>query len=143
MVSPGDVRPHSIWNQISIGLLSAAAGSASFTRVAKFFERLLCGLVSLRMARSHRQAPEPELSENPSDMALRDTDTEPRLDLGLKIDAAPAHDAVHGDIGALFDQPRKFGQLRGVQSRTPPRPRPVAQAIHSRLVVGITQSRRV
>ena len=34
--SLGGVLPHSIWNQISIGLPVAEAGSAAFTRPAKF-----------------------------------------------------------------------------------------------------------
>jgi hypothetical protein len=50
-------------NQISTGLPEAAAGRASFTRAAKFFKRLLRALVSLRMARPHRQAGELELAE--------------------------------------------------------------------------------
>jgi len=33
----GCVRPHSIWNQISIGLPAAASGNDAFTRLPKFF----------------------------------------------------------------------------------------------------------
>jgi hypothetical protein len=66
------------------------------------------------VARSHRQAPELELPEKPANVTLGELDIEPRFDLGLKIDAAPAHHAVHGNIGTFFDQPRKLGQLRGV-----------------------------
>src|SRR5260370_31804788 len=112
----------SSWNQkISIGLPWAAAGSASFTRMAKFFKCLLRGLVSLRVARSHRQARELELPENPADVTLPDLDVEPRLDLGLKINAAPAHHAGHVGIRALLDQPRKRGQLRAVHPGPPSR----------------------
>jgi hypothetical protein len=95
-----------------------------------FIKCLLRGLVSLRMARPHRQAREPELAEKPADLSLGELDIEPCLDLGLKIDAAPAHHAVHSDIRTLLDQPRQLGQLFSVQPRPPPRPRPVAQPLH-------------
>ena len=72
------------------------------------------------MARPHRQARELELPEQSADVPLRELDSEARLDLGLKIDAAPAHHAVHGDIRSLFDQPRKLGQLFSIQPRPPP-----------------------
>jgi hypothetical protein len=87
------------------------------------------------MARPDRQAPELELAKQPADLTFRELDIEACLDLGLKIDAAPPHHTVHGDIRAGFDQPRKGGQLCSVQPRPPARPRPVAKTIHSRCVV--------
>src|SRR5260370_3477262 len=85
----------SSWNQISIGLPWAAAGSASFTRMAKFFKCLLRGLVSLRVARSHRQARELELPEKPADVTLPDLDVEPPLHHGLNMTAPPTTPAGH------------------------------------------------
>ena len=61
------------------------------------------------MARPHRQARQSKLTEDAADVALGDIHAKPRLDLQLKIDAAPAHHAMHLDIRTFFDQPRKLG----------------------------------
>lgn len=71
------------------------------------------------MARAHGQAGEPELLQDPFNLALGELDAEASLDLRLKVDTAPAHDAVHGHIRPLLDQLRQIGPLRRSKPRRP------------------------
>ena len=50
-------------------------------------------------------------------MTLVILDTEPLLDHALKIDPAPANNAVHGRVGAGFDDLGEFGLLLFRQPR--------------------------
>ena len=87
------------------------------------------------MTRPYRQTRQPKLPQDATDVALGDIHAKPCLDLRLKIDAAPTHHAMYLDIRAVFDQPRKLGQLYRVQPRSTPRPRQVAKTGHARLIV--------
>ena len=87
------------------------------------------------MARAHREAREGEPLQEPPDMALRNLDAKPFPDLGLKVDAAPAHHAVHRHVRPVLDQLFQRAKLGRRQPRRPPRPRPAAQTLDPFCVV--------
>ena len=64
------------------------------------------------MARAYREAREREPFQEPPNVALGHLDIKAPPDLGLKVDAAPAHHAVHRDIRPGLDQPLQLAKLR-------------------------------
>lgn len=81
------------------------------------------------MVRARRQAREAALPQHTADMAFRHRHLERLRDDALKVDAAPAHHAVLGNVGAFFDKRIEFLELCLAEpartSRTPPVEEPV------------------
>jgi hypothetical protein len=66
--------------------------------------RLLRRGILPRMARPHRQAPEPKPAQHRADAALGQGHIEPRLDHAGQIQPAPAHHAIRGKVWSFANQ---------------------------------------
>jgi hypothetical protein len=94
----------SSWNQISIGLPWARAGSVVVMVAAKFFERLLSRFIGLRMAGPHREPAVAELGQNLADRTFVQFDAKPPLKLVAQIHPPPTYDPMLLRIGTGLDQ---------------------------------------
>ena len=86
----------SSWNQISTGLPSARAPSASFAKSAKFFEGLLGRWIGLRVLRANGEAAEVQPPKQLAHAALVQGDAKLGRDAVTQIGTAEPHHAVAG-----------------------------------------------
>ena len=89
------------------------------------------------MTRANRHVAEAKPFEQLAHGALVKRDAEPRRNHIAKIDAAPAHDAVGGDIGTALHDPGKFGLLLLRQPWHRPRSLAVDKPIDAQCVVAV------
>src|SRR5215207_3934799 len=102
-VQSSGVRPHSIWNQISIGLPFGRPGGECSASRRSFFKSRYGLLVLGRMARTRADVREAELLEDLADRALVVSDAEALGHDLLQVHPAPAHDSMDGALRAGFN----------------------------------------
>ena len=79
------------------------------------------------MGRARRKLAKPEPSQQRPDRLLGHVDIKAGFDLALEIDAPPAHQSMHGEIGAVLDELGDLGGLRRIQMRRAPRSGAIAK----------------
>jgi hypothetical protein len=89
--------------------------------------RFLRRWVLLRMARPHRQAPEPEPAQHRADAALGQGHIEPSFDHAGQIHPAPTYHAVHGRVWPFANQIRHQSLLLRGEARFRPACHAVAE----------------
>jgi hypothetical protein len=100
--------------------------------------RLLGHQLCLRMARTHRDAPEPQTPQQLADAALMQVNAERGSNLLLQVDPSPADNAVHFQVRTgphpCGDLLLVLGAELGLRS---PGVRPIAQSSHTVRVVAM------
>lgn len=87
------------------------------------------------MLGTDRDPAEIQTAQQFTNAALMEHHAEPGLDPLAQVDAAPAHDAIRRQIGALLDPAVDFGLLRGCQKRTGAGMGMIGQTIEPEIVV--------